>query len=76
MTIDNPPARRGQQERFESKAPLLAVYDGRDCIGQLLRRGNGVEAYGADSASLGLFPDTDQAATAVWRRAHKQEPRR
>jgi hypothetical protein len=25
---------------------------------------------------LGLFPDTDQAAAAVWRRAHKQEPQR
>jgi hypothetical protein len=38
-------------------APLLAIYDGRRCIGFVLfRGGSGYEAFRADQTSLGLFP--------------------
>ena len=44
----------------------LGVYDGQDCIGYLLPRDEqGVEAYGADDASLGLYPTQKKAADAV-----------
>jgi hypothetical protein len=77
MSIDSPRARGGQPEHFQPESAALAVYDGRVCIGHLLRTGpQGVEAYDADSASLGLFPTMDEAAAAVWRRARKQEPQR
>jgi hypothetical protein len=49
---------------------MLAVYDGRTCIGHLLLRGKvGVEALDVNDRSLGLFPDTKTAASAVSARA-------
>ena len=40
-----------------AETALLAVYDGRNCVGHLLHRGkSGVEAFDADDNSLGLFP--------------------
>ena len=59
-------------------APLLTVLDGnqRRCVGHLLSRGrDGWEAYDASEHSLGCFSDTDAAARAVWRAAHKQLPK-
>jgi len=45
---------------------MLAVCDGRDCIGFLLKRGGGsVEAFTADEHSLGTFPDLKTAANAL-----------
>jgi len=45
---------------------MLSVYDGRDCIGFLLIRGeHEVEAFDADSRSLGLFTSQKSAAAAV-----------
>lgn len=47
-------------------APMLSMYSGQVCIGFLLKRGRqGVEAYDANCASLGIFPDQNQAANAV-----------
>jgi hypothetical protein len=53
---------------------MLCVYDGRTCIGSLIRRGKeGVEAFDTDTKSLGVYPSEDAAATVVWRHAHGQE---
>jgi hypothetical protein len=50
----------------ESTAWMLAVYDGRTCIGFLLKRGKaGVEGYDRDSKSLGIFPSQSEAAGAI-----------
>jgi hypothetical protein len=55
------------------ESSLLSVYDGRCCIGLILRRGPaGVEAFDAANESLGLFQNEDEAAAALWRCAHKQ----
>ena len=54
----------GRLKRREATSPqtamsMLAVYDGRTRIGQLLLRGKlGVEALDVNDRSLGLFPDT------------------
>ena len=50
---------------------LLTVYDGRICIGHLLRRGeSGVEAFDRDDRSLGIFAEVNAAANAVIAAAH------
>ena len=48
-------------------APTLAyVYDGRECIGHILKRGpKGFEAFSRDDESLGLFPTAKAAAGAL-----------
>jgi hypothetical protein len=52
---------------------LLSVFDGRNCVGCILRRGPaGVEAFTAADKSLGLFRNEDAAATALWQHAHGQ----
>jgi hypothetical protein len=52
-------------------ARMLSVYDGRVCIGFLLHRGEyEVEAFDADSNSLGLFTSQESAAAAVSLLAH------
>jgi hypothetical protein len=52
---------------------MLSVYDGRRCIGLILRRGpTGVEGFTAENESLGCFRTDDEAATALWKYAHKQ----
>jgi hypothetical protein len=44
----------------------LSVYSGQTCVGFLLRRGkSGVEAFGADDRSLGLFPNQQTEADAI-----------
>jgi hypothetical protein len=45
---------------------LLSVYDGQVCVGHLIRRGKaGVEAFGADDVSLGIFASETLAANAI-----------
>jgi hypothetical protein len=47
-------------------SPMAYVYDGREALGHVIARGKaGFEAYGADDASLGLFPSQREAANAV-----------
>jgi hypothetical protein len=46
--------------------PLLAIYDGRQCVGFVLGRGlRGYEAFDASEHSLGLFAARAEAADAV-----------
>jgi hypothetical protein len=52
---------------------LVTVYDGRDCVGHLIRRGAaGVEAYDINDQSLGVHENDDTAAAAVWRAARSK----
>jgi len=53
---------------------LVAVYDGRSHIGFVCRGDN--EAFDAGGKNLGRFPTEAAAASAVWRHAHGQEPRK
>ena len=49
---------------------MQSVYVGSTCIAFLYSRGRlGIEAFGADANSLGIFPDTKMAAAAVARAA-------
>jgi hypothetical protein len=58
---------------FIAETALLTVFDGRSSIGFLMRRGKaGVEGFDINEHSVGLFPDEDKAASAVWRAAHNQ----
>jgi hypothetical protein len=46
--------------------PLSYVYDGRQCLGHILRRGcQGYEAFDRDDKSIGIFPSQQQAANAI-----------
>ena len=50
----------------------VSVYDGRVCVGHLIRRGPaGTEAFDFNEHSLGLFENDD---TAVWRHARGGQP--
>ena len=45
---------------------MVAVYDGRACLGHVLGRGKaGFEAFDADNRSLGIFPSQREAAAAI-----------
>jgi hypothetical protein len=56
---------------------LVAVYDGRAHIGFVYRGdSNSVEAFDAGGKNLGRFSTEAAAASAVWRHAHGQEPRK
>jgi hypothetical protein len=56
-----------------SATSLLSVYDGRCCIGFVLRCGPlGAEALTTEHESIGQFQNEDAAATALWKHAHKQ----
>jgi hypothetical protein len=47
---------------------LVSVMNGSACVGFLISLGaRGVEAFGKDEKSLGVFPDATSAATAVGR---------
>lgn len=47
-------------------SPLLAVYEGQQCLGHLIARGqSGFEAFNVDDVSLGLFPDQTSAVAAI-----------
>jgi hypothetical protein len=57
-------------------SPLSYVYDGRDCLGFILVRGKiGFEAFDRDERSLGLFPTTRAAATALMETINVEPPR-
>jgi hypothetical protein len=46
---------------------MLSLYSGRECIGFLYLRGKmGVEAFDANDRSLGLYPDQQSAANAIF----------
>jgi hypothetical protein len=48
-------------------SPLSYVYDGRQCLGFILRRGKlGFEAIDREEVSLGLFKTPTAAANAVF----------
>jgi hypothetical protein len=48
-------------------SPLSYVYDGRQCLGFILRRGKlGFEAIDREEVSLGIFKTPAAAATAVF----------
>lgn len=51
----------------DTKPPtMLAVYDGRNCVGHLLARGKlGFEAFDATEVSRGIFQTADAAANAL-----------
>jgi hypothetical protein len=53
---------------------LVAVYDGSSnaYVGFIIRRLNSVEAFDADATALGIYPNIETAAGAVWRRARGQ----
>lgn len=54
-------------------AAMLSVFDGRECVGFLLRRGRaGIEAFTADEKTLGTFATEREAATACWGAARGQ----
>jgi hypothetical protein len=57
--------RRQARRKIPDKLALQAVYAGQTCIGFLLPRRDGVEAYDADDHLLGTFPDQKSAADAV-----------
>lgn len=44
---------------------LVSVYSGRECLGFVLKRATGFEAYTADEFSLGTFPNMKMVADAV-----------
>jgi hypothetical protein len=46
---------------------MLSVYNGQQCVGHLMRRGKcGVEAFGANDESLGIYPTQKEAMQAVY----------
>jgi hypothetical protein len=52
--------------RTTERSAMSSVYDGRVCIGFILKRGKaGVEALDANCTSLGLFATEPAAADAV-----------
>jgi hypothetical protein len=47
-------------------APMVSVYDGRQCVGFILARGkSGFEAFDCDERSVGLYPTQCAAAAAL-----------
>lgn len=45
---------------------MVAVYDGRACLGHVLGRGKaGFEAFDGDDHSLGIFPSQRADAAAI-----------
>jgi hypothetical protein len=62
-------ARRSVTDR----SALLTVYDGREAIGFIVRRGPaGAEGFDTANVSLGLFENEPAAATAIWKQARGQ----
>jgi hypothetical protein len=71
-------ALQGQTGQVSSDAQFqcLSVFVGRTCIGFLLLRGKiGIEAFDADTRSLGLFSDQRSAAAAIAARQGRHESR-
>ena len=58
--------RRPQRAAQAGEPPMVAVYDGRACLGHVLGHGKaGFEAFNADDQSLGIFPSQREAAAAI-----------
>ena len=58
--------RQPQRAAHAGEPPLVAVYDGRACLGHVLGRGKAeFEAFDADNRSLGIFPSQCEAAAAI-----------
>jgi len=58
--------RRSQRAAHAGVPHMVAVYDGRHCLGHVLGRGRaGFEAFDADSRSLGNYPTQREAAAAI-----------
>jgi hypothetical protein len=50
-------------------SPLSYVYDGRHCLGLILKRGKlGFEAIDRDEQSLGLLPSQRAAAAVIFKK--------
>lgn len=61
--------RRIGADASPTRLTLQAVYDGRRCIGHLLSRGKlGIEAYDAETRSLGIFPHQKSAPDTISRK--------
>jgi hypothetical protein len=61
------------QDTADTALVAIYDYDRVTCLGHLIRRGkSGVEAFDADTKTLGTYPDIDTAAAACWRRARGQ----
>jgi hypothetical protein len=55
-----------QKHPQATRPSLLTVYDGRTCVGHLIRRGKtGVEAFDVGDRSIGIFKSASDAADAV-----------
>jgi hypothetical protein len=58
-------AHKGGGSTFHSS--WLAVYDGQTCVGHLLARGrSGVEVFGTNDESLGVYPTQKEAMPALY----------
>jgi len=58
--------RRPQRAAQAGEPPVVAVYDGRTCLGHIRGRGKaGFEAFDGDDRSLGVFPSQREAAAAI-----------
>jgi hypothetical protein len=45
---------------------MVSVFDGRRCVGHVLRRGpRGYEAFDSHDVSLGIYPTKGEAAAAL-----------
>ena len=64
FSAGGPRDREATPHRFATKY-LLSVYAGQRCLGFLLSRRDGVEAFDIDDRSLGIFPDQKSAADAI-----------
>jgi hypothetical protein len=47
------------------RTPNLVVYDGRTCVGHIVRRSDSFEAFDVDGTSYGTFADMKSAAFAI-----------
>jgi hypothetical protein len=49
-------------------SPLLSIYDGQRCVGFVIERVRGFEAYDSSAErSLGIFSTREAAIDSVWR---------
>jgi hypothetical protein len=51
--------------RSNTKPTLLSVFDGQKCLGFILTRHLGYEAFTADERSLGTFESVCEAANVI-----------
>jgi hypothetical protein len=57
------------RSRTEQSAPMISIYDGRQCVGFVVERGrSGFEAFTAGERSLGMFKTRDAAIGACMKK--------